>query len=326
MRGGGRLGPLLPGGDGSHGRDELAEHVDDRLAALLDQAVGEQQQRVARFHRLSGLLVGGVRVHAEQHAAGQRELAGGPAAHQHRRQVPGAGPAQHAGIGVVEPAHDGADHAGGELAHDPVEHPEQLTRAGSGDGQSAQRVAGRHHPGHRVDAVPGHVTDHQQHVLTGQQQRVIPVTADQVPLADRPVPDRDVDAGRFHRLLVRRHDGLLQPQRQQVLLRDALLAAGELVPGRGQGNLRVVVRRDVLEGPAQRHHRAGRVGDRLGEHADLADAPVVGVDHPEDRGQGVTLLQQPLPEALHHGLVGRHHVAVQIGQRNLRARARCQAE
>ena len=117
-----------------------------------------------------------------------------------------------------------------------------------------------------------------------------------------------------------------KPQRQQVLLGDALLAVGELVTGGGQGDLRVVVRRDVLEGPAQRHHRAGRVGDRLGEHADLADAPVVGVDHPEGRGQGVTLLRQPLPEALHHRLVGRHHVAVQIGQRNLRARARCQAE
>ena len=33
-----------------------------------------------------------------------------------------------------------------------------------------------------------------------------------------------------------------------------------------------------------------------------------------------------LPEALHHRLVGRHHVAVQIRQRYLRARARHQAE
>ena len=35
---------------------------------------------------------------------------------------------------------------------------------------------------------------------------------------------------------------------------------------------------------------------------------------------------QALPEAFHHGLVGRHHVAVQLRQRDLRARARQQPE
>jgi hypothetical protein len=52
-------------------------------------------------------------------------------------------------------------------------------------------------------------------------------------------------------MLVGRHDRLLQPERQQMLLRDALLAVRELIAGGGQRDLRVVVRRDVLEGPAQ---------------------------------------------------------------------------
>ena len=167
--------------------------------------------------------------------------------------------------------------------------------------------------------MPGDVAHDQQHIVVREQQRVIPVTADQVALAGWPVADRDVYSGGLHGRRVRRHDGLLQPHRQQMLLR-------ELVTGGGQGDLSVVVGRDVLEGAAQCDHAAGRVDHRFGEDPYLPDAPVVGVDDAEGGGRGFPAFQQALPESLHLGPVGRHHVAGQIRERDFRSGPRREAE
>ena len=67
-----------------------------------------------------------------------------------------------------------------------------------------------------------------------------------------------------------------------MFLRGALLAVGELVAGRGERHLGLVVRGHVLERAAQPHHvLAGE--DRLGEDADLPDRRVAWPDDTEHR-------------------------------------------
>ena len=241
------------------------------------------------------------------------------------RQVPGPGPAQYPGLRVVAAADDRPGDALGEMAGGVVEVPEELGRALLGRRQPPQRVARGHHAGHRVDAVPGDVPHHDQQVVAGQGQHVVPVAADQVPGLDRAVADRDVHPRGRHRRLVLGHDGLLEAEREQVLLGRALLAVGQLVAGGGQRDLGVVLRGDVLEGAAQRDQ--GVVDDdRLGEDPDLPDRGVARPDDAEHRHGRLPALQQRLLEPADRRAVGRDHEAVQLGDRNRRRLVRIEPE
>ena len=175
-----RQGGRVVGGRGG-GRGELAQRVADRALAALDQAVSEQQQRVAALQLEAGLVVLGGRVEAEQHAAGQRQRLRRPRAGQDRRQVAGPRPPQHPGVRVVPAADHGSRDALGEVAGRVVEVPEQVGGAGAGRREAAQRVARGDHAGHRVDAVTGDVAHHEQQFLARQQQRVVPVARHQPP-------------------------------------------------------------------------------------------------------------------------------------------------
>ncbi len=203
--------------------------------------------------------------------------------------------------------------------------PEQLAGARAGRGEAAQRVARGDHPGHRVDAVAGDVADHEQQLLVREQQRVVPVPRHQASLLGGPVADGYLDPGRLHRRLVLRHDGALQAERELLLLLGPLLAVGQLVLGRGERDLGVVVRRDVLERAAQRHHL---VADqhRLGEDADLPDRGVALADDPEHRHGGLATVQQRLAEPLDRRPVRRDHEAVQAGRRDRERVQRVESE
>ena len=182
---------------------------------------------------------------------------------------------------------------------------------GAGDGQAAQRVAGRDHAGHRVDAVAGHVAHDQQHLVIGQHQGVVPVAADQVALARGPVADGHVDAGRLDRRRVRRHDGLLQPQGQRCAPRRA---GHWWRPGRpGCGS-------------APRRPGTRRAGPRPGRTASVTGSAKTRIWRML-RSSGWTTrkvavaasppFQQALLHELDLGPVGRHHVVVQVGQGDL---------
>ena len=158
----------------------------------LDQPVGVEEQRVAGHELERDLLVLGVELHAEQHALGQRLDRGQVAADQHRRQVPGPGPAQQLGLRVVAAADHGSGDALGERAGGVVQPAQQLVRIRPGRGQPAQRVAGGDHAGDRVDAVAGDVADHEQQLAVGQLERVVPVARDQVARLGRAAADGDV--------------------------------------------------------------------------------------------------------------------------------------
>ena len=221
---------------------------------------------------------------------------------------------------VVDTAHHRADDAVGEIAGDAVQPAQQLGWPGAGDREPAQAVPQRHHAGHRVDAVTGDIPDHEQHFPARQRGRVVPVAADQVPGPGGPVAGGDVEAGDLHRFRGLRGDGLLQPQRQPVLLRGAFLGVGQPVPGRGERHLGVIVGGHILVGAAHRDQRAALVGHRLGERAHLPHALVVGPDDPE-RGGGLPLvLQQRGAEALHHRQVVGRDVRVKLGHRDRIAR------
>ena len=190
--------------------------------------------------------------------------------------------------------------------------PEQVSGAGARRGEPAQRVPRGDHARHRVDAVAGDVPDHKQQFLVRHQQRVVPVPRHQAPLLGRPVADRHVHPGGLHRRLVLRHDGALQAERELLLLGGPLLAVGQLILGRGERDLRVVVRRDILERAAQGHHLvAGQ--HRLGEDADLPDGGVAGADDPEHRDGGLAPVQQGLAEPADRRAVRGDHEAVQAG-------------
>ena len=100
------------------------------LVPPLDQAVGEQQQRVAWLQRGGDLRVRGVRVRAEQQA---RVAARASAARPSRTRIGGRWPAraqrsERRGR-VVEPADHRADDGVGEVARGAVQPAEQLGRA-----------------------------------------------------------------------------------------------------------------------------------------------------------------------------------------------------
>jgi len=156
------------------------------------------------------------------------------------------------------------------------------------------------------------IADHEQQVATGQRERVVPVSGDQVAGLGRPVPHRDVHPGGLPRVRTRRHDRALQPDGELVLLGGPLLAVGQLVAGRGQCDLGLIERRDVLEGAAQRHHVAV-FEHRLGEDPDLPDGPVLGPDDAEKRGGGFVLPQQRLAEPAQQRAVRGDNVVVHVG-------------
>ena len=298
--------------DGDGGRGELGEGVADRCGPSLDQAVGVEQQHVAGAQLQVDLLVLGGPVHAEQHPLGHRLRSGDAAAHQDRRQVPRPPPAQHLGFRVVPAADHCSPDTLGEQAGREVQLAEQLVRLRAGGGESTQRVARGDHGGDRLDAVTFDIADHEQQVATGQRERVVPVSGDQVAGLGRPVPHRDVHPGGLPRVRTRRHDRALQPDGELVLLRGPLLAVGQLIAGRGQRDLGLIERRDVLEGAAQRHHVAV-LEHRLGEDPDLPDGPVLGPDDAEKRGCGFVLPQQRLAEPAQQRAVRGDNVVVHVG-------------
>ena len=227
--------------------------------------------------------------------------------------MPGPRPAQHARVRVVPPADDGAGDPLGEVAGRVVEVPEQFGGPRAGGREPAQRVARADHAGDRVDAVTRDVPHHEQQFLVRQQQGVVPVAGDQVPGLGRAVAHRDVHAGGLHRRRVRRHDGALQAQRELVLLGGALLGVRELVAGRGQRDLGVVVRGDILEGAPQRRHLAA-CDHRLGVDADLPDRGVTGTDDAESGYGRLSPSQQRLVEPPDGHAVRGDHEVVQVAE------------
>jgi hypothetical protein len=175
-------------------------------------------------------------------------------------------------------------------------------------------VAQGHHPGDGTDPVPSDVPHRQEHAPVGQQHGVVPVTADQVPLAGRPVPRSHVDSGRLDRLGGLRDDRPLQPYRQLVLFARPFLGAGQLFPGDRERDLGMVLGRDVLIGTTYRDHGAAAHDGRLGEGAQLPHAGVIGPDDAERGGDWAGLPRQPVPEGPHRGHVLGQHTLVQVGE------------
>ena len=97
-----------------------------------------------------------------------------------------------------------------------------------------------------------------------------------------------------------------------MLLGRALLAVGQLVAGRGQRDLGVVLHGDVLEGAAERDQRVARQ-HRLGEDPQLPDHRGAGPHDAEHRHGGLPPLQQLLLEPADGRAVGGDHEAVQRG-------------
>ena len=259
-----------------------------------------------------GLLVLGVRVEAEQHAAGQRQRL------RPRRRAPGsaagARPCAQRSTrvsGSYRPQTTVPGDALGEVAGRVVEVPEQLGGARAGRGQPAQRVARGDHAGHRVDAVTGDVPHHEQQVLARQQQRVVPVPADQPPGLGRAVAHRDVHPRGRHRRLVLRHDRALQPERELVLLarraarcRRAGRGSRPAPPGCGSARRRPGTRRAA---PPRRRRRA--TGSAKMRICLIAVSP--GRTMRNTATAGSRPVQQRLPEPPDRRAVRRDHEAVQ---------------
>src|SRR5262249_46651258 len=119
------------------GSEQAGDRVVDRFVPPFDQAIGEQQQRVAEPQAGHLFGVAGPRIRAEQQSFGQRKLLRLAVAYQDRRQVTGPGPAQRPVDRIVETADRGAEYAVGEVRGRAVQPVEQGRRAGPGDRQPA---------------------------------------------------------------------------------------------------------------------------------------------------------------------------------------------
>ncbi len=174
--------------------------------------------------------------------------------------------------------------------------------------------------------MPGDVTDGEENLLGGQDDRVVPVAADQMILVGRSVADGNVESGGFDRIGRERRDGPLQLYGETLLVVGSLFGVGELVAGGGESNLGVVKSGKVLVCAANGDQSAGSVGDGLGERAYLPDH-AVGPDETERRGGRPHLVEQYVAETVDGGEIIGMDVGVQSLQGNGRSwRSRRQPE
>ena len=154
--------------------------------AGLGQAVGVEQERVARAEAQGGADEGGLGQQADDLPAGHLLVAhGAVGAHQHRRGVPAGGQDDVAAVGRrrEHAEHDAAE-AVGRL--DPlavqrrVELGQHGDRVGVVDRRRAQRVAGQRGHDRRARAVAAHVADEQRPPAVVQPEQVVEVAADLV--------------------------------------------------------------------------------------------------------------------------------------------------
>lgn len=187
-------GGQLAGVGGAAGGGELrdaGQPLVDRMAGPLHHPVGDQHEGTGTGQDTAARRVPlAVEDAQRQPALVQHDLAAAVVGGPHRRDVPGAGVDQFAGLRVEAEEGAGHEEPGSHGDQQVVGAGEHLRRFRGGDGDGPQAGAHLAHVGGGLDVVALHVTDRAADGAVRHGEHVVPVAADVEPVAGGGVPAR----------------------------------------------------------------------------------------------------------------------------------------